>query len=190
MNKKSRLLPSILTGLLILLQSHSILGQQHSTPFTDDTFISDWLICGPFPSNVEENINTDFLNAEGGETGIYPEAGLSHPTSSIPGGSVQWQYAKTEDSGRLNFRSLLSPNQKNVVYAAALIECEEAQPVIFKFGSNDRLKVWVNGKLIHFYSQIRAGEPDTDQIPVGLKKGKNLVLAKVDNDGGLSLIHI
>ena len=172
----------LVTGLCLV--TPKAWSQSNVHPFTDDEFISDWLICGPFPSDENENISTDFFLSDGGEAKINPEAGSNYLSNSIPNGKVQWQYAKAEESGRLNFRELITPNQKNVVYAAAVIECEQAQPVMFKFGSNDRLKVWLNGKLIHFYSQVRAGGPDTDHIPAGLKKGKNLLLAKVDNDGG------
>lgn len=184
MNKIISIQITMLITFWFLTASNILVAQKHVSPFTDNEFISDWLICGPFPSDAKENINTDFLIADGGESKINPEAGKSYFSNSIPESKAMWQYAKAENSGRLHFPTYLSPNKKNVVYAAAVIECENAQPVIFKFGSNDRLKVWVNGKLIHFHSQARAGEPDTDQIPVGLKKGKNLLLAKVDNDGG------
>ncbi len=159
-------------------------AQSYSHAFADDVFISDWLICGPFPSNETENITTDFLLSDGGETVINPQPGKAYKSNSVPNDEVKWEYAKADKNGRLSFRELIEPNQKNVVYAAAIIECEQDQPVVFKFGSNDRLKVWLNGKLIHFYGQPRAGGPDTDQIPAGLKKGKNLLLTKVDNDGG------
>ncbi len=159
-------------------------AQSYSHAFADDVFISDWLICGPFPSNETENITTDFLLSDGGETVINPQPGKAYKSNSVPNDEVKWEYAKADKNGRLSFRELIEPNQKNVVYAAAIIECEQDQPVVFKFGSNDRLKVWLNGKLIHFYGQPRAGGPDTDQIPTGLKKGKNLLLTKVDNDGG------
>lgn len=168
----------------LLFATNILVAQTHIHKFKDDVFISDWLICGAFPSNASENINTDFLLTDGGESKINPEFGKSYSSNSLPDSKASWQYAKAEASGKLNFRTYIEPNQRNVVYAASVIECENAQPVILKFGSNDRLKVWVNGKLIHFYSQVRAGDPDTDQIAVGLKKGKNLILAKVDNDGG------
>ncbi len=159
-------------------------AQSFSHVFADDVFISDWLICGPFPSTETENITTDFLLSGGGEKSVVPQAGKAYKSNSVPGGEVKWQYAKAKENGQLDFREFVEPNQKNVVYAAAVIECGHEQPVVFKFGSNDRLKVWINGKLIHFHGQPRAGGPDTDQIPAGLKKGKNLLLAKVDNDGG------
>lgn len=178
---KSLLSFFLATGLFFVVKSTS--SQSIIQPFSDDEFITSWLICGPFPSNSEENINTDFLLADGGETNVVPEVNRNYLSNSVDE-KVTWQFAKAEESGKLNFRELIEPNQKNVVYAAAIIECEDTQPVIFKFGSNDRLKVWLNGKLIHFYSQIRAGGPDTDQIPARLKKGKNLLLTKVDNDGG------
>lgn len=176
--------PKIILSIIFTVITIIVSAQSNTHKFNDNVFISDWMICGAFPSNASENINTDFLLSDGGESNINPEFGKSYASNSLPNSKAAWQYAKADASGKLDFRSYIEPNQRNVVYAASVVECENAQPVIFKFGSNDRLKVWVNGKLIHFYSQVRAGGPDTDQIAVGLKKGKNLILAKVDNDGG------
>ena len=46
------------------------------------------------------------------------------------------------------------------------------------------MKVWLNGKLVHYYTEPRASGPDADLIPVLLNNGKNLLLAKVDQEGG------
>ncbi|NIA31467.1 MAG: hypothetical protein GWP06_16360, partial [Actinobacteria bacterium] len=147
-------------------------------------FITNWLVCGPFPNNGGQNINTDFLVEHGGETGIHPSPSLRHASSSVPEGSVSWQNMRADGSGKLDFRALLFPNEKNIAYAAAVIECDEKVPALLKTGSNDRLKVWLNGKLVFFYPDPRGSGPDADQTPVILKKGRNLLLAKVDQVGG------
>ena len=71
-----------------------------------------------------------------------------------------------------------------MAYAFAVIKCDRDTYALLKTGSNDRLKVWLNGKLVNYCSQPRAGSPDEDFIPVSLKKGENLFLAKVDQIGG------
>ncbi|VAX28744.1 hypothetical protein MNBD_IGNAVI01-110, partial [hydrothermal vent metagenome] len=152
--------------------------------FKSNTFIIDWLVCGPFPNKGSNNINTDFLFEHGGETGINPSPSLEHSSSSVPSGKVTWKKIKADDSGKLDFRANYFPNDKNVAYAAAIIECDKKTPALLKTGSNDRLKVWLNGKLVHYYPEPRASGPDADLTPVLLNKGKNLLLAKVDQEGG------
>lgn len=152
--------------------------------FQSDVFIKEWLVCGPFPYEKDQTIRTDFLQEQGGESGIVPAPGLTHKSSSVLGGTVTWQRSKADDSGKLDFKKYLHPNQKNVAYAAVFIQCDKKIPALLKIGSNDRVKVWLNGKLIHFYPRPRASGPDADQILVALQKGKNLLLAKVDQEGG------
>ena len=152
--------------------------------FKADVFISNWLVCGPFPVGGNQNINFDYLLEHGGETGIIPSQSLQHSSSSVPSGKVLWQRIKADKTGKLDFRSKLFPNDNNVTYAAAIIECDEETPTLLMTGSNDRIKVWLNGDLVHYYTELRASGPDVDETPVLLHKGRNLLLTKVDNAGG------
>jgi hypothetical protein len=170
--------------VILLLFSAVTRAQEHLAKFQNDVFITNWSVCGPFPNAKGKNVDTDFLANAGGEDHIVLKPGLSHPSESTPSGRVGWTTAKADNSGKLDLKKNISPNQKNVAYCASIIECDEITPAILKLGSNDRLKVWLNRKLVHIFSQPRAGAPDTDQLPVELQKGKNLLLAKVDNEGG------
>ena len=147
-------------------------------------FIQTWLVCGPFPNRGGASINTDFLAQAGGEASIRPRLGLRHPSPSVPSGWVEWQLVEANPNGRLDFKKYLHPNLQNVAYAAVYVQSEVARPALLKLGSNDRLKVWLNGELVHTYLQPRASGPDVDIVPVELKAGENLLLAKVDNTGG------
>ena len=175
---------SIIVCLAILFSVRAFAAEKNIFYFKSNAFITDWLVCGPFPNKGGRNINTDFLLEHGGETGIHPSPLLHHASSSVPEGSVTWQSIKADASGKLDFRAHLFPNEKNIAYAAAIIECNEKVPALLKTGSNDRLKVWLNGELVFFYPDPRGSGPDADQTPVILKKGRNLLLAKVDQVGG------
>ncbi len=170
--------------VFFLFISVAIKAQDNLTKYQNNVFIKNWSVCGPFPNEKGKNINTDFLINAGGENHIKWKQELTHKSISVPSGKVGWIKALADNAGKLDIKKYLSPNQKNVAYCASYIECDDITPAILKLGSNDRLKVWLNGKLVHMFSQPRAGSPDTDQIPVELKKGKNQLLAKVDNEGG------
>jgi hypothetical protein len=46
-------------------------------------------------------------------------------------------------------------------------------------GSDDAVKIWLNGKLVHANNIYRAAEPGQDKVPVLLKRGKNTLLVKL-----------
>lgn len=53
-----------------------------------------------------------------------------------------------------------------------------------RVGSDDSIKVWLNGKVVHKYAANRPARDFKDRFNVGLKKGDNLLLVKVNNHGG------
>ncbi len=182
LSKKSKRI--IFAFFLCLLAYNVSAFEVESIEFKSNTFIKDWLVCGPFSNEMGQGIDTDFLIEHGGETNIIPSSSIHHSSTSVPSGKVSWRKIKADNSGKLDFREHLQPNQMNVAYAFAVIKCDRETYALLKTGSNDRLKVWINGKLVHFCSQPRAGGPDDDFIPVSLQKGENLLLAKVDQIGG------
>ncbi|MBC8183130.1 hypothetical protein H8E88_18660 [candidate division KSB1 bacterium] len=51
-------------------------------------------------------------------------------------------------------------------------------------GSNDGVRLWINGKLVLDNKVARKAEPNQDVLTVTFKKGKNTVLLKIDQLGG------
>ena len=50
-------------------------------------------------------------------------------------------------------------------------------------GSNDQCRVWLNGEMVHKQTAGRTARPDQDKVPIHLKAGWNVILAKVVNEG-------
>lgn len=71
-----------------------------------------------------------------------------------------------------------------VTYAWAQIEMPEEKEVVLGIGSDDGVKVWLNGELVHEYWVCRGIGVDNDRIPVTFKKGMNQLVLKVQNQGG------
>ena len=70
------------------------------------------------------------------------------------------------------------------MYAVAWVNCPEAiTHAKLLLGSDDYVKVWVNGKLVHTYKAgSRAGEADQDTITgINLSKGENRIVVKCVN---------
>ena len=69
-----------------------------------------------------------------------------------------------------------------VAYAYCELEAEEAGKVYALFGSDDRVKVWVNGEQVHEYRVDGRGvNLGDDLFGFDVHKGKNKVLVKVEN---------
>ena len=45
-------------------------------------------------------------------------------------------------------------------------------------GSDDTVRVWINGKQVHEYATPRSARPDDDKVPVKLDAGWNRVLVE------------
>lgn len=66
-----------------------------------------------------------------------------------------------------------------VAYLATTLKSPAERPVTLHFGSDDALKVWLNGRLITSHAGDRAAAPDQHNVPVTLQPGENRLLAKV-----------
>jgi hypothetical protein len=71
-----------------------------------------------------------------------------------------------------------------VVYAMTYVESPDARETVLRVGSDDGVKVWLNGKLVHRNAVHRSVAPDQDAVPLRLQRGRNRLLFKVRNDDG------
>ena len=51
-------------------------------------------------------------------------------------------------------------------------------------GSDDGVKAWLNGSVVHSNNIDRGAVPDQDRAPIKLKTGPNLLLLKITQGGG------
>jgi hypothetical protein len=69
-------------------------------------------------------------------------------------------------------------------YLYRTIEAERPMPVTLSLGSDDAIKVWLNGEPVLANKVIRVVAPDQEKVTVDLRTGKNELLVKVVNGGG------
>ncbi len=136
-------------------------------------FITSWWIIGPF-----EGTDIDAVFSPEKEVNLGA-------TVKVDGIELKWERHRTNDiDGFVDLGALLKPNQNVTAYMYAEIEVESECDALFKFGSDDSIKCWLNGKLIHRYPQPRSPAVDQDVVKVHLRPGINTVLLKVINFGG------
>lgn len=96
--------------------------------------------------------------------------------------SVQWQ----------SLPSLTNPAQpwlldllkfyggeQRVAYVRTRIYSEERRPARLELGTDDGVKAWLNGKLIHANNAVRGITPGADTVNVTLQPGWNVLMLKI-----------
>lgn len=66
-----------------------------------------------------------------------------------------------------------------VIYLKTRVFVPTAQPVNFQIGSDDGIKLWVNGELVHANNAVRGLTPGQDKAKAGLREGWNDLRAKI-----------
>lgn len=71
-----------------------------------------------------------------------------------------------------------------VAYLRARVVAAKAQPVQVELGSDDGVKVWLNGRLVHANNTFRPVRPGEDKAAAELQAGDNVVVMKITQGGG------
>ena len=72
----------------------------------------------------------------------------------------------------------------HVAYGSITLESPREQQTTMLVGSDDAVKVWLNGELVHYNPINRGSSNYQDRAPVTLNEGKNVLLVAVYNGGG------
>lgn len=71
----------------------------------------------------------------------------------------------------------------HIVYGSVSLQSPREQETTMLVGSDDGVKVWLNGKLVHRALVDRGANDYQDAFPVTLKRGTNVLLVAIDNNG-------
>ena len=154
------------TGYKVGVDSYQVL---HASPF-----VKRYMILGPFSK------------ADGNEA--PPTASTQNPLNldqtytGAEGKTIRWREASTRPSGRLDFRSNIGMMAGVVGYAVSYVYTPEDMDTVLLLGSDETVKVWLNGTEIHSKRIYRRITPDADRIPCQLKVGWNEVLCSVEQN--------
>ncbi|MGH7972704.1 MAG: hypothetical protein ACREIC_28655, partial [Limisphaerales bacterium] len=130
-------------------------------------FIQDWLVCGPF--------------SKPGVTGAMALFNLRFGPE-VPDAKAQWKplpLAKVADL------SSFFPEQFNcVAYLKTQIIAPRDCDAALLLGSDDGVKAWLNGAVVHSQNVDRGLVEDQDMAPIHLRTGANDLLLKITQGGG------
>lgn len=140
-------------------------------------FQRDWLLLGPFDNSDNLGHDRDYIAGEATVT----------PTEGVTSGENTWK-AHRSAMDLIDLDQAMSPNQRTVAYAHIYVNSTYSQTCSMLLGSDDGVKVWVNGTVVHDNATNRSALPDQDRVQVILRQGWNRLLVKIDQlDGNWGL---
>ncbi len=179
----------LLCFLFILSSPILSKGQTYQAERTGKYFQA-WFLCGPFPnpSTAEgqdhtkdlPGFYTDYLKEYGGEAKLKAKAG---DVVKYEGGEARW-IKYTADSQSIDLVRAIGPNDRVLAYGYCLVKANHSGRYLLLLGSDDGVRVWVNGEEVWDNPVGRGLKPDQDIIPVKLNRGINSLLLKVENGLG------
>jgi len=84
-----------------------------------------------------------------------------------------------EQVGYLDLLKELDGGEQRVAYLRTQFESAEAQATTLEVFSDDGVKVWLNGKVVHANNTMRPIPAEPDRVPVTLARGVNRLMLKV-----------
>ena len=132
---------------------------------------SPWKQLGPFQSG---DMNAVFTKDFGPEKSLDLEAEID---------GKKWIEKENYKDGQTTDLGLVD---NAALYLFRTLTSDEDATIEVSLGSDDSIKCWLNGQLVHENNTSRGVAPDQDRATLNLKKGENAFLMKIVNGGGSS----
>jgi WD40 repeat protein/serine/threonine protein kinase/Tfp pilus assembly protein PilF len=140
--------------------------------------LSEFWVAGRYPEDLKASFPPE---GQLDPSRLVPA--LAEPRADLPV-LPRWRSEVADVSGYLDLAACFDGAEHLSAYALAYVYSKTEQEVALLAGSDDGVRLWLNGQLIHHNPAVRIAAPDQDRIPAKLRRGWNTVLAKVVNDIG------
>jgi WD40 repeat protein len=139
-------------------------------------YTTDWWVVGPYPEDLKASYPPE----------NNPDPSRPVPAAATPGEAEQpslpWQVVPRDANGFVDFGVLFGGAEHISGYALARVYSPEKQEAAILLGSDDGVRLWLNGRLVHEHPEPRTAAPDQDAVPATLEAGWNTLLARVVNE--------
>jgi pimeloyl-ACP methyl ester carboxylesterase len=163
------------------------LKEETRMPWTrsDERFIRRWLILSEIPGGPD-GIDKDWLTEHGGEGAIQPAEGMTHRLAN--GSSTRWRtytslWSDAVNTGERSDRDLVS-------YAFATVSRTESGPALLCIGSDEPIRVWLNGSLLLDRRTPGQFVFDEYRVDANFKAGNNSLLVKLQHKTGWQTLSV
>ena len=133
----------------------------------------------------------DFLAQRSGGTVTESKIATNGAIEGSPVGDKVWTIGEISATDGNNLNEMANATglgsgdiNNHVAYGSISIDSPRDQNTTMLAGSDDAVKVWLNGQLVHNNPINRGADDFQDQFPVTLKEGKNILLVAVYELGG------
>lgn len=130
-------------------------------------YIIGWLLSGPYTATDKDG------------SALFD---IAFPPEKADG-NAEWRPITAPLNGIVDLQKLMSGDNK-VAYLRTILTSEQEQQAVLELGSDDGVKVWVNGKFAHANNASRPCSPGEDKASVTLRQGENVLLLKITQSGG------
>lgn len=134
------------------------------------TYVTKWVFSGPYRQDGKKGLDLVDVVFE-------PEQ---------PKVKAQWQPLPVTNQARPEEFAIHQkfPGNECCGYVRTVVISAEEQDAMLTLGSDDGVKAWLNGEVVHTRNAQRALRCDEDQVKIRLKKGRNRLLLKIMQGGG------
>ncbi len=134
-----------------------------------------WTFVGPFKAASGSEADTTVYAPEKEHVDGAPYS------EKYDDGALAWQPLADFADGKVQ---TLPGGDNSAWFLARTIETQKARKLVLHLGSDDTLRLWINGKQVFSHLEPRSPAPDQDRVEVELAAGVNRLLAKVVNYSG------
>jgi quinoprotein glucose dehydrogenase len=134
----------------------------------------DFWVAGPFG---HDHTTSNPPEKQPDPKAVYPATPQSN------GQPIRWVIQQVQPTGYLDLRAVFNRDTISA-YALTYVYSPKSQRVTMLTGSDDTIRVWINGKLVHNHDVPRAAKADDDRVEVDLPSGWSPVLIHVTNRTG------
>jgi hypothetical protein len=136
-------------------------------------FVTRWLVLGPFDNSKRAG----FQNVYPPEKAIEVNAQFAGKDGKL----IRWQELNTSKPlGLVDFNEAIGKLRDTVGYGYTVLTSDAERPVDVRVGSNNAVRIWLNGKEIYFREEYHHGMAMDQHIGRGvLQMGRNEILIKV-----------
>ena len=136
--------------------------------------LSPWSVLGTVPAPDGNSAKT-FEHEYGPEKGVDLEREYSD-------GQIVWREETKFADGKVH----PLPDTVGATYLYRTLDSPGPRTIDVSLGSDDGIKVWLNGKQVLSKNAARAAAPDQEKLTLKLLDGKNELLLKIVNTGGIA----
>ena len=140
-------------------------------------------------TRLEDNIDFLALATDGAATELKVSTNGAKEGKAV--GNSKWTLHRLSASGGDNINRMTAALgwgereeiYDHIVYGSVVLDSPERQQTTMLVGSDDSVKVWLNGEVVHQAFVARGADGYQDFFPVTLKQGQNVLLVALDNHG-------